>query len=40
MTDQNTYTAEHRSWQWELVMQFEEGGPTFILVEDPSGVPL
>ena len=25
MTDPNTFTAEHRSWQWELVMQYEDG---------------
>ena len=25
MTDPNTYTAEHRSWEWELVMQYEDG---------------
>lgn len=25
MTDPNTLTAEHRSWQWELVLQFEDG---------------
>ena len=25
MTDPNTFTSEHRSWQWELVMQFEDG---------------
>ena len=25
MTDPRTFTAEHRSWQWELVMQYEDG---------------
>ena len=25
MTDPTTFTAEHRSWQWELVLQYEEG---------------
>ena len=25
MTDPATFTAEHRSWQWELVMQYEDG---------------
>lgn len=25
MTDPNTLTAEQRSWQWELVLQFEDG---------------
>lgn len=25
MTDPGTYTSEHRSWQWELVMQYEDG---------------
>jgi len=25
MTDPATYTAEHRSWQWELVLQYEDG---------------
>jgi hypothetical protein len=22
---ETSYTAEHRSWQWELVMQYEDG---------------
>jgi hypothetical protein len=25
MTDPTSFTAEHRSWQWELVLQYEEG---------------
>lgn len=25
MTDPTTFTAEHRAWQWELVMKFEDG---------------
>ncbi|MCA0374902.1 MAG: hypothetical protein LCH84_04495 [Gemmatimonadetes bacterium] len=25
MTDPNSFTAEHRSWEWELVLQFEDG---------------
>jgi len=25
MTDPNTYTAEHRAWQWELVLKYEDG---------------
>jgi hypothetical protein len=25
MTDPTTFTAEHRSWQWELVLQYEDG---------------
>ena len=25
MEDLTTSTAEHRSWQWQLVMQFEDG---------------
>ena len=25
MTDPGTYTSEHRSWQWDLVLQYEEG---------------
>jgi hypothetical protein len=25
MTDPNSYTAEHRSWQWELVLRYEDG---------------
>jgi hypothetical protein len=25
MTDPATFTAEHRSWEWELVMQYEDG---------------
>ncbi len=25
MEDNETYTAEHRSWQWELVLQYEDG---------------
>ena len=25
MTDPNTYTAEHRSWQWEQVLRYEDG---------------
>ena len=25
MSDPNTFTAEHRSWQWELVLQYEDG---------------
>src|SRR6476620_5746990 len=23
--DNSTFTAEHRSWQWELVLQYEDG---------------
>lgn len=25
MTDPSTFTAEHRSWEWELVHQYEDG---------------
>lgn len=25
MTDPNTFTAEHKAWQWDLVLQFENG---------------
>ena len=25
MTDPTTFTAEHRSWEWELVLQYEDG---------------
>lgn len=25
MTDPRTLTAEYRSWQWELVLQYEDG---------------
>jgi hypothetical protein len=25
MTDPRTFTAEHRSWQWEQVLQYEDG---------------
>jgi hypothetical protein len=25
MTDPGTFTAEHRSWQWELVLRYEDG---------------
>ena len=25
MTDPSTFTSEHRSWQWELVLQYEDG---------------
>ena len=25
MSDQSTFTAEHRSWQWELVLRYEDG---------------
>ena len=25
MTDPATYTAEHKAWQWELVLQYEDG---------------
>jgi hypothetical protein len=25
MTDPNTFTAEHRSWEWEMVLQYEDG---------------
>ena len=25
MTEPNTFTAEHRSWEWELVLQYEDG---------------
>ncbi len=25
MSNSDTHTAEHRSWQWDLVMQYEEG---------------
>ncbi|MCO4099550.1 hypothetical protein [Gemmatimonas sp.] len=25
MADMQTATAEHRSWQWELVLQYEDG---------------
>lgn len=25
MDNRDTFTAEHRSWQWELVLQYEDG---------------
>jgi hypothetical protein len=25
MTDPATFTQEHRSWEWELVLQYEDG---------------
>jgi hypothetical protein len=25
MTDPATFTAEHRAWEWELVLQYEDG---------------
>lgn len=25
MTEPRTFTAEHKSWQWDLVLRFEEG---------------
>ncbi len=25
MSNPDTHTAEHRSWQWDLVLQYEEG---------------
>jgi hypothetical protein len=25
VTDPTTFTAEHRSWEWELVLQYEDG---------------
>lgn len=25
MTDPTSFTAEHRSWEWELVLQYEDG---------------
>lgn len=25
MTDPTTFTAEHRSWQWEMVLSYEDG---------------
>ncbi len=25
MSNADTHTAEHRSWEWDLVMQYEEG---------------
>jgi len=25
MEDQNSFTTEHRSWQWELVLRYEDG---------------
>jgi len=25
MDNRDTFTAEHRSWQWELVLKFEDG---------------
>ena len=25
MTDPRTFTAEHRSWQWEQVLRYEDG---------------
>ena len=24
MTDPNTFTAEHRSWEWEMVLRYED----------------
>lgn len=28
MTDPATFTAEHRSWEWELMLQYEDGSLT------------
>jgi hypothetical protein len=25
MTDPGSFTAEHRAWEWELVLQYEDG---------------
>lgn len=25
MTDPRTFTAEHKSWQWEMVLRYEDG---------------
>jgi hypothetical protein len=25
MSEPDTFTAEHRSWQWDLVLQYEDG---------------
>jgi hypothetical protein len=25
MSDPDTFTAEHRSWEWELVLRYEDG---------------
>lgn len=25
MTDPATFTAEHRSWEWEMMLQYEDG---------------
>ncbi len=25
MTDPSTFTSEHRAWQWELVLKYEDG---------------
>jgi hypothetical protein len=25
MTDPSTFAAEHRAWEWELVLQYEDG---------------
>jgi hypothetical protein len=25
MSDPGTFTAEHRSWQWDMVLRYEEG---------------
>lgn len=25
MTEPGTFTSEHRAWQWELVLQYEDG---------------
>lgn len=28
MTDPGTFTAEHRSFEWDLVLRYEEGSVT------------
>ena len=39
MSDPNTFTAEHRSWQWELVLQYEDGSlPAWSWNESTLGV--
>ena len=39
MTDPGTFTAEHRSWQWELVLQYEDGSlPATMWNESTLGV--
>ncbi|MFN8581397.1 MAG: hypothetical protein U0163_10525 [Gemmatimonadaceae bacterium] len=36
MTDPTSFTAEHRSWQWELVLQYEDGSLTAAMWNEPT----